>query len=167
MSFASLALSATPSWSACTSPSAKGSPASPFHADEEVVRTELGGRLTWQRCSVGQRFDDGHCHGTPTKLDWASAAKAAASEGHGWRLPTRDELNTLLVAACNSPATDTTVFPGTDSGWYWSATKAGDQGAWFVDFENGGGGGETLRTSTAGVRLVRNGWGDGVDSKSR
>lgn len=153
---AGLGLFAAPAWSICSPPQAGGRVGHPFHADDGVVHAAAT-NLSWQRCSLGQHFDDGRCHGAAQKLDWAGAQQAAAAAGHGWRLPTQDELESLVLSYCSAPATDTVAFPETPSSWYWTSTTDGSQGAWFVDFSQGGGGGATLRTSTAAVRLVRNG----------
>ena len=151
-----LAMCATPAWSACKAPAADGRAAHPFEVDGGLAFERAKG-LLWQRCSVGQHFDDGACIGTVQKMDWDSAEKAAAAAGGGWRLPTSAELSSLVLFYCEAPATDTSVFPATPGAWYWSASTDGAKGAWFVDFEQGGGGGATLRTSTAAVRLVRTG----------
>jgi hypothetical protein len=153
---ASLGMLAAPAWSTCSPPQSGGRVVKPFHADDGVVHVPASG-LTWQRCSLGQHFNDGKCSGTAEKVDWAGAQQAAAAAGHGWRLPTQTELQGLLLSYCSAPATDTLAFPQTPTTWFWSASAGGAQGAWFVDFEQGGGGGATLRTSTAAVRLVRNG----------
>jgi len=155
---AALGVCVAPAWAACSPPQTKGRAAHPFRADDGVVFAAAAG-LTWQRCSLGQQFSDGHCNGAATKLDWSSAQQAASAAGHGWRLPTLPELQGLLLNYCSSPATDTAIFPGTPAAWYWSSSADGAQGAWFVDFEQGGGGGATLRTSAAAVRLVRTGSG--------
>ena len=56
-----------------------------------------------------------------------------------WRLPTIKELSTLVNESRINPAIDTTVFPGTRSGSYWSSTTfAKHPGfAWHVRFDNG------------------------------
>lgn len=153
---AGLGLFAAPAWSTCSPPQAGGRVAEPFHASDGVVHAAAT-NLSWQRCSLGQHFDDGTCHGAAQKLDWAGAQQAASAAGHGWRLPTQGELESLVLSYCSAPATDTTAFPKTPSSWYWTSSTDGAQGAWFVDFSLGGGGGATLRSSTAAVRLVRNG----------
>lgn len=148
---ASLGLFVAPAWSACTSSATRT-----LHADDGVV-FDTATRLSWKRCSVGQHFDDGRCHGNAEKLDWDGARKAADAEGRGWRLPTQAELKSLLDSNCTAPAINSAAFPESAAAWYWSATPDGDKGAWFVDFEQGGGAGSTLRTSAAAVRLVRAG----------
>src|SRR3954464_5388351 len=65
--------------------------------------------LTWQRCSVGQTFKDGACTGEIKTFPWDKAAKEARG---GWRLPTRDELETLVTKSCLAPALNSEVFPG-------------------------------------------------------
>jgi hypothetical protein len=153
---ASFGLWVAPAWSACTATPLSDHVHHPFHADDGVVSAPATG-LTWQRCSLGQKFNDGNCHGSASKVDWADAQKAATVAGHGWRLPTQTELVSLLLSNCTAPATDNAAFPGTPATWYWSSTADGPQGAWFVDFEKGGGAGATLRASVAAVRLVRTG----------
>ena len=151
---ASLGLLVTPAWSSCTPPKLTAGERPPFRAADEFVHASTG--LTWQRCSVGQHFDDGACSGAASQLTWEGAQKAAAAAGDDWRLPSQAELKTLLASYCSEPAIDTAVFPETPASKYWSATADGAQGAWYVDFEQGGGNGATLRSTTAAVRLVRN-----------
>lgn len=149
---ASLGLLATPAWSTCST--SAGQALHAFEADDGVVHAK-GTHLEWQRCSVGQKFDDGKCHGTVEQLDWVGAHAAASKAGRGWRLPTQTELQGLVVGNCSAPATDTKVFPETPESWYWSSSSDGALGAWFVDFAAAGGSGATLRTNLAAVRLVR------------
>ncbi len=150
---ASLGLLVTPAWSTCTPPKLTAGERPLFRADDEVVHASTG--LTWKRCSVGQHFDDGKCNGTATQLTWEGAQKATAAAGDDWHLPSEAELQTLLASYCSAPAIDTAAFPETPSTKYWSSTADGAQGAWYVDFEQGGGNGATLRSTTAAVRLVR------------
>jgi hypothetical protein len=57
-----------------------------------------------------------------------------------WRMPTHDELRTLIDLTKYSPATDTVAFPGCKNDWYRSstpdATSPGDC-AWGVGFSYG------------------------------
>ena len=58
--------------------------------------------------------------------------------GEGWRLPTVEELFTLVDFTRHSPAIDP-VFSNTKSSWYWtSSPHASYSGyAWYVSFYNG------------------------------
>jgi hypothetical protein len=111
--------------------------------------------LTWQRCSVGQSFKDGNCTGEIKTFTWEQASKAARD---GWRLPTRDELDTLITKSCLAPALNAEVFPGMDvtklSYWTSSAPDAGL--AWLVYFD-GGSDFDGLRGSANPIRLVKGG----------
>ena len=151
---ATLGLCVSPAWSACSPAIGDGHRARAFVVEDGIVVAKASG-LVWQRCSVGQKSDEGHCSGTAAKLDWAGAQLAAAAAGHGWRLPTQAELAGLVLRYCSGPATDTDVFPDTPATWFWSSTADGARGAWFVDFEQSGGNGASLKSNTAAVRLVR------------
>ena len=67
------------------------------------------------------------------------AEAAAAGMGEGWRLPTVDELQTILDRSRHCPAADTERFPDTQSEPYWSSTPfSWDSDArWVVNFHNG------------------------------
>lgn len=89
---------------------------------------------------------------------WEAAKKACPP---GWRLPTNEEWNALLVsfggpeeayeALTEGGSSDFAVLPGgwrtTDGtfgllgyyGNYWSGTQEGTQGAWFYEFSSNGG----------------------------
>lgn len=75
-----------------------------------------------------------------------------------WRLPTRRELLSIVHHGVSNPSIDTSYFPNTVIGWYWSSDHFAPISAlaWFVDFVDG--------YSNAGdhvndhhVRLVRSG----------
>ncbi len=58
--------------------------------------------------------------------------------GTGWRLPTRDELLTLVDRQSAGPAIDTSVFPNTPIGNFWSSSPSNSGfGTWCVSFDNG------------------------------
>jgi hypothetical protein len=115
-------------------------------------------RLTWQRCSVGQTWDGKTCLGAVDNLTWDDAWDAAAHAGKGWRVPTRDELLTLISQACHDPAVNDQAFPGMnpDNLLYWSGT--GDSnGVWIVNFSSGGLRQYRGQIQQYAVRLVRSG----------
>ena len=89
--------------------------------------------LMWTADDVGEN-----------RLNWNdadAAAKAVTLGGHSdWRLPTRQELLTLVDDTRVNPAIDTSAFPSCKSAWYWTGTAwAGSpaSGAWFVNFGDG------------------------------
>lgn len=142
----------------------------------EVKDLQTG--LTWQRCSVGQRWSGSGCEGDAKEFQF-DAAQAQA--GSGWRVPTVRELQSLRVCstgfeaktrdlqdggaavsyACNDgstqPTIHTTAFPNTPSSWYWTSSPVvGNSGfAWDVSFSYGSVGSYGLRGSGSHVRLVR------------
>ena len=48
----------------------------------------------------------------PEKMNWHDAKKACETLGDGWRLPTKDELNSLYLSQND----------GMTGNWYWSST---------------------------------------------
>lgn len=87
-------------------------------------------------------------------MSWKEAMSQAAK---GWRLPTVDELKTLIVKECSNPAIDEAAFPDMElyKLWYWTSTDTGSS-VWYVAFGSG-----TIhnadRTDLNAVRLVRDG----------
>jgi hypothetical protein len=83
-----------------------------------------------------------------------------------WRMPTINELASIVDLGTYKPSIDTRFFPGTMSAFYWSSTShayltASAWGvlygsAWGVDFDDGGGDYNTKPTSYC-VRAVRGG----------
>jgi hypothetical protein len=65
----------------------------------------------------------------PQNLDWDNANKACQALGDGWRLPTKDELNTLYK--------NRTRIGGFLETFYWSSTEHNSQQAWLQQFSNG------------------------------
>lgn len=116
-------------------------------------------RLTWQRCTVGRHWEDGKGSvGTAHMLNWASAMQQGKN---GWRLPTKDELETLVSTTCGKPALNRNIFPdvGLDGAWwYWTSTPYTKDaaGAWAVHFGDGGSG-YAFPFKKGAVRLVRSG----------
>ncbi len=91
------------------------------------------------------------------RVDYATAEKACAALGEGWRLPTRQELESILDLSRHNPAADPGRFPDMKADWYWSSTPcAWSSGrAWCVDFDLGGVGSLHRDGLSAFVRAVR------------
>lgn len=123
----------------------------------------------------GYRNDDRDiCHGYDV-VDASSYCNTAAFTArvniqglcgaHDWRLPTIDELGSLVNYQAKSPAIDTNFFPNTKSSYYWSSLTHADyepdawdygSSAWMMDFSIGV---DTAngKYNTGYVRLVRSG----------
>jgi hypothetical protein len=75
-----------------------------------------------------------------------------------WRLPTAEELKTIVVFNTKNPAINTTYFPNTQSSSYWSSTTHDYNSglAWCVNFYHGRGN-DSSKNSFNYVRAVRGG----------
>jgi hypothetical protein len=95
------------------------------------------------------KLDNGYVHDALLNVEWhpvsiavdnwQEAQDKAAALGDGWRCPTVDELCTLPDRTKCNPAIDTTYFPDTHSGWYWSSSPVVELSAraWSVGFYYG------------------------------
>ncbi len=118
----------------------------------EVTDTDTG--LIWQRCTLGQTGSD--CSGgSADRYTWQRALQAASAP---WRLPSSNELRSIVEKQCSKPAINLTVFPNTVSSHYWSASPHADSsyGAWAVYFYDGGSD-HYYKDYYGHVRLVRGG----------
>ena len=93
-------------------------------------------------------------------MDWASAmahCETLVFAGYNdWRLPNRNELQSLVDYSIYYPSIDATFFPDTVSSGYWSSTTnaSNSDHAWLVNFGNGSVGSSHKSTSyyARGVR---------------
>jgi hypothetical protein len=109
--------------------------------NQEVLDTTTN--LTWRRCTEGMEWNGKTCIGNPLKVKLenakAIATSAAAATGKAWRVPTKEELKSLLLQIKTKPKIDLVAFPGTPSFQYWATRKGADDNlnAWLVNFANG------------------------------
>jgi hypothetical protein len=105
-----------------------------------ILDTKTG--LEWERAANGP-------------MTWQAAMDYATAKGKGWRLPTIEELITLINFSKYDPASD---FPGMSPYWLWSSSSyAYDVSyAWLVNFNNGAMDGYG-KSATSYVRCVRSG----------
>ncbi len=148
------------------------------NCDGTITDTKNG--LMWKRCSEG--LSGVNCEeGEVEKYKWDDAVKRFKDVKYAnykdWRLPTIDELKTLVYCSsgvkdkdkgtCNDNSEQPTInqqaFPNTLSSWYWSRSPDADSSyhAWTVGFVNGfsGSGSSDVvnRDNSFVVRLVRGG----------
>jgi len=129
-----------------------------LNSDGTTVDNTTG--LMWMRCSLGQKWDGNTCSGTAKTFSWAEGLKVAAGyefSGYAdWRLPNKNELESIVEDRCFSPAINAEVFPATPLAYFWSSSPyaAVSHGAWSVDFVYG-----TVNASVKSglmhIRLVR------------
>lgn len=112
-----------------------------FAAQGDVVLDRRTG-LIWQRCSIGQSWSaEAGCIGTVRQMHWVEALQQSNGP---WRLPSREELRTIVdrdrMAKKLAPTIDQAVFPGMDPRAldYWSCTGRTDYNprAWSVSFSS-------------------------------
>lgn len=150
------------------------------HGDGTVTDVETG--LQWMRFSLGQEWKDDTCVGEAQICGWEEALEAAEvlnrqggyADHNDWRVPTIQELQTLLYCSSGLPKTwnDTgekcqghferptiyqPMFPNTSLRWYWSSSEhpTGADWAWAVSFYYGENG--SIYKGTHVARLVRGG----------
>lgn len=108
--------------------------------DGAVVLDQQTG-LHWMRCSVGQDWTGSTCAGRPDRFTWDQAKDLASdlAGNNSWRLPTVEELQSLVEYRVFNPAIDPEIFPNTAPSNYWSASEAAYDVfyAWSVHFANG------------------------------
>ena len=148
------------------------------NCDGTIIDTNTG--LMWKRCSEG--LSGVNCEdGKRERYEWKNAVKRFKNVKYAgykdWRLPTIDELKTLVYCSngvkdkdkgrCNDgsekPTINQQAFPNTLSNLYWSGSPAADSSdlaSWYVDFSDGNSSGNSLasyRYFSLAVRLVRSG----------
>jgi hypothetical protein len=103
-----------------------GGEATPTQLKQFTIRDRPRG-LEWLRCSVGQVWNGYTCIGNARMLTLDEARQAemlARNElGGGWRLPTVEELGTLICESCKPPKIDSRLYPNTMAAPYWSSSK--------------------------------------------
>lgn len=132
-------------------------------ADGQVV-TDTKTGLIWRRCVEGMTYDSQRmsCMGKYGVYSYSDAQQhaqqVANGTGQAWRVPTVDELRTLLDSTQTSaPFINREVFPGTPSASFWSSSPYTDStsGAWDIDFGSHGIDDDYSRNDSCAVRLVR------------
>jgi hypothetical protein len=171
LSVGALCLSLTVSintFAACITTAVETTPTADFTGHNNGTVTHQPTGLMWQVCSQGQAWaaGTGCSTGAATTHTWQAALAIPASLNAGggyatytdWRLPNIKELASITELRCSSPSINESVFPDTDSSFYWSSSPVanGSSEAWGVYFVDGNGYDDN-RGSDRRVRLVRGG----------
>jgi len=101
--------------------------------------------LVWQRSLAqnGMTWNDA--------MSFCGSAGQGTLPGCGWRLPSVNELQTIVDDSTSNPAIDSATFPNTGSGPYWTSSLDGPGQAWTVAFFYG----ELQPVATSGAVAVR------------
>jgi hypothetical protein len=106
-------------------------PMSRFKDNGNGTITDQKAKRVWLRCSLGMSWGDSGCEGKTFTYDWNSANEtidglnAKKVGGHSnWRLPTQEELESIVERQCFKPAIDLKVFPYTPESGFWTKTDA-------------------------------------------
>lgn len=127
---------------------------------QEIADSKTG--LVWRRCAEGMDWKVNICINNavfPNYFGAEARAKAAATPGKPWRLPTLKELSSIVAvreAEEGKAAIDPVVFPATPIARFWSSSSVGRGYFMYVGFSEGSAG-EGERNSPGAVRLVRDG----------
>ena len=106
--------------------------------ENSVLDTVTG--LTWQKCANGQTIPN--CTGAITIQGWQAALQYCRDltlDGKSWRLPNRNELQSLMDYTVTAPRINQQAFPNASTGNFWtSSTVHGSSSqAWTIDFSTG------------------------------
>ena len=134
---------------------------SSFYPKDHIV-IDLSKNIEWLRCSVGQQWNGETCFGETMLMNHAVIVQAIdiANQqlGPSWRLPTLEELQSLVCKKCaKGKKFDAKVFPNTDPRAYWTGEKNSmSKGSyWTVNFFTGHKFGRFYPEQEMAVRLVR------------
>ena len=97
-----------------------------FTTDESgLAKFEKNG-VIWYRCAAGQRYSNFRCKGEPLRLSWDEANEYATEfsqkSGKAWRLPSKQELKSIMEEKCINPSVNPTVFPGLEVDNFWTSS---------------------------------------------
>jgi hypothetical protein len=105
-------------------------PTARFEDNGDGTVTDKESKLMWMRCAVGQTWTKGICSGAAAALSWQGARDAAQAINQrgnfffsDWRVPQVPELAGIAERQCKNPRINLTVFPGTPSAAFWTATS--------------------------------------------
>lgn len=137
----------------CDKAATPTTPTTQFSLNKNATVTDNKTKLIWQRCYLGQSYNQEHhrCEGSAETMAWDDALQAGHNSKisvdkspKNWRLPSLKELSSIIEKTCYSPAINQEVFPGEGFTAVWAVldeTRKGHdirQNSFFlVNFVNG------------------------------
>ncbi len=141
--------------------SASNGASTAFYPKDHIV-IDLSKNIEWLRCSVGQQWNGDTCIGETMLMSHSIILQAIdianKQLGPAWRLPTLDELESLVCKKCaKGKKFDQIIFPNTDPRAYWTGDKnpMSKGSYWTVNFFTGHKFGRFYPQQEMAVRLVR------------
>lgn len=115
---------------------------------------DLKTKLIWQRCEIGQHWNGQTCTGRSTLFTYEKAQK---NTGDGWKVPSKNELSSLLTQdITNKRYINSNVFSNTsEMVWSSTANTVNSEFAWAVFYGGGVSSDAVARRYKHAVRLVR------------
>ena len=115
----------------------------PFEDNFNGTIGDKGTSLEWLKCSAPQTYSGGNCTGTVQAYTWESALAYCENltlGGGGWRLPSINELVSIMDNSRNPAIHSFFSTPITNDSEYWSSTTyvKGISESWSVSFYNAG-----------------------------
>lgn len=126
-------------------------------------------KLTWKICAEGQRYLAGNCSGSAHRFTFNEAFENFGRESSDWRLPSMDELDSIVEWRCQYPALNERIFPDSPDASFWSGSVSVDDSsyAWLMFFSIGSST-TVAKTNSAAIRLVRGTpWIDAIKEEER
>lgn len=131
--------------------------------EDVAVWVDRKHHLMWSKISIGQIWKNGRCEGDAISLEWKDAVEACKkfhlAEFYDWRLPSIDELQTLLTDTAGYACPQHTLCKPKHDHWgrYWStsSTENNEDFAWIVNFNLAQSSMTNKNNPNPYVRLVR------------
>tara|TARA_A100001011_G_C13812856_1_gene635576 strand:- start:98 stop:568 length:471 start_codon:yes stop_codon:yes gene_type:complete len=129
--------------------------------DKGVYVIDLKSRVEWLKCSVGQQWNEVSCTGEAIKISIEEAEKIKSQVGEElggeWRLPNKQELNSLICKKCEGAKINKDIFPDTPAGLFWTSQRNwwSPKFFWSVNFFTGHTYGRFVPEKKLFVRFLR------------
>lgn len=135
----------------------------PVQIDDGSTWLDTKTGLMWAKISMGQIWENNQCMGQASLMNWQQAQQAAQNVTlagfNNWRLPTLDELKTLILESEGYTCSEQTLSQPQENVWgrYWSSTSdlENEEFAWSVNFNKGQSLMSRKDNAKSYVRLVR------------
>ena len=130
----------------CNSAIVANTPDTRFTDNGDGTVTDVYTDLTWKRCVEGQNWDGATCSGTPSLYTWQQALQQADTINHAggfagqndWYVPNFKDLGSIVERKCKFASINETIFPGTPTDGFWSASPYPQPlAAWLINFGSG------------------------------